>query len=203
LCAFCASTTRLACHDFITLKPHQQDLSMQGYKEPQCSPNLTTLNAEGRSLIASQPLRPGSMPKYIGVSKVRVQGQSYKCTIAAQVCSLAHVAGLYKMGGDIKGRASVLSARGAVADMALWAIARVLTRVFASRSYKQCAGFNSTVHTIGSPSSLRGIFSSIRHLKAIRNWCCNHMLSFRAGQPRSKTAPQRSSNVPRSKVHGI
>ena len=54
-----------------------------------------------------------------------------------QICNLPHLAGLYKMAG-VSGRVLSLSARGAVADMLLWAIARVQTRVFASRSYQQC-----------------------------------------------------------------
>lgn len=48
-----------------------------------------------------------------------------------QGCNLAHVLGLYKMTG-LPGGAFSLTARGSVADVALWAIARLQTRVFAS-----------------------------------------------------------------------
>ena len=55
----------------------------------------------------------------------------------AQGCNVAHVLGLYKMAG---GNAALsLSARGALADMALWGIFRLQTRLFASRTYDRCA----------------------------------------------------------------
>ena len=56
--------------------------------------------------------------------------------LQSQVCNLPHLAGLYKMAG-VTGRVLSLSARGAVADMLLWAIARVQTRVFASASFRK------------------------------------------------------------------
>jgi hypothetical protein len=57
--------------------------------------------------------------------------------VQSRLCNLPHLAGLYKMVGAT-GRLVALSARGAVADMLLWAIARVQTRVFASDSYRKC-----------------------------------------------------------------
>ena len=48
-----------------------------------------------------------------------------------QGCNLAHVLGLYKITGA-GAAAFSLTARGSVADVALWAIARLQTRVFAS-----------------------------------------------------------------------
>lgn len=51
-----------------------------------------------------------------------------------QGCNFPHVLGLYKMVGLSAGAFS-LTARGSLADVALWAIARVQTRVFASRTY--------------------------------------------------------------------
>ena len=59
------------------------------------------------------------------------------CLPQSRLCNLPHLAGLYKMVGAT-GRLVGLSARGAVADMLLWAIARVQTRVFASDSYRKC-----------------------------------------------------------------
>ncbi|CAL8464921.1 g4456 [Coccomyxa elongata] len=49
-------------------------------------------------------------------------------------CNLAHVLGLYKMSGA-SGGAFSLTYRGALADMILWAIFRLQTRVFASNTY--------------------------------------------------------------------
>ena len=57
--------------------------------------------------------------------------------VQSRLCNLPHLAELYKMVGAT-GRLVGLSARGAVADMLLWAIARVQTRVFASDSYRKC-----------------------------------------------------------------
>lgn len=51
-----------------------------------------------------------------------------------QGCNLQHALGLYKMLGLSAGAFS-LTARGSLADVALWVIARVQTRVFASRTY--------------------------------------------------------------------
>jgi hypothetical protein len=56
----------------------------------------------------------------------------------SQVCNVPHAMGLYKMTG-ISGRALSLSARGAIADIMLWAIARIQTRLFASRTFGRCA----------------------------------------------------------------
>jgi hypothetical protein len=44
------------------------------------------------------------------------------------------VLGLYKMSGA-SGRAFAIRTRGALADMVLWAIFRLQTRVFASKTY--------------------------------------------------------------------
>ena len=76
----------------------------------------------------------------------------FECFFEQQVCSLAHLAGLYKMGGGLAGRAVILSARGAVADLVLWAIARVQSRVFASRSYQQCVSLPAR-HLAHRPST--------------------------------------------------
>jgi hypothetical protein len=55
-----------------------------------------------------------------------------------QGCNLAHVLGLYRMTGA-PGAAFALGARGALADVALWAIARLQTRLFASRTFAKRA----------------------------------------------------------------
>lgn len=57
---------------------------------------------------------------------------------AEQGCNLAHVLGLFRMTAA-PGAALALGARGALADIALWAIARLQTRVFASRTFAKCA----------------------------------------------------------------
>ena len=57
---------------------------------------------------------------------------------AAQGCNFAHVLGLYRM-SDEAGEAFYLRSRGALADMLLWAIFRLQTRVFASNTYLKCA----------------------------------------------------------------
>jgi hypothetical protein len=57
---------------------------------------------------------------------------------ARQGCNLAHVLGLYRMTGA-PGAAFALGARGALADVALWAIARLQTRLFASRTFAKRA----------------------------------------------------------------
>ena len=51
-----------------------------------------------------------------------------------QGCNFPHVLGLYKMVGLSAGAFS-FTARGSLADVALWAIARVQTRAFASEAY--------------------------------------------------------------------
>ena len=55
-----------------------------------------------------------------------------------QGCNFAHVLGLYRM-SDEAGEAFYLRSRGALADMLLWAIFRLQTRVFASNTYIKCA----------------------------------------------------------------
>ena len=55
-----------------------------------------------------------------------------------QGCNFAHVLGLYRM-SDEAGQAFYLRSRGALADMLLWAIFRLQTRVFASNTYIKCA----------------------------------------------------------------
>ena len=55
-----------------------------------------------------------------------------------QGCNLAHVLGLFRITGAHTA-ACALGARGALADMALWAIARLQTRLFASRTFVKCA----------------------------------------------------------------
>ena len=55
-----------------------------------------------------------------------------------QGCNLAHVLGLFRITGAHT-TAFALGARGALADMALWAIARLQTRLFASRTFAKCA----------------------------------------------------------------
>jgi len=55
-----------------------------------------------------------------------------------QGCNLAHVMGLYRMTGA-PGGACARGARGALADVALWAIARLQTRLFASRTFAKRA----------------------------------------------------------------
>ena len=52
-----------------------------------------------------------------------------------QSCSLAHLLGLYKL----EGSAAVLSFsyRGALADVLLWALIRIQTRLFDSATYAQ------------------------------------------------------------------
>ena len=54
-----------------------------------------------------------------------------------QGCNFAHVLGLYRM-SDEAGQAFYLRSRGALADMLLWAIFRLQTRVFASNTYIKC-----------------------------------------------------------------
>ena len=51
-----------------------------------------------------------------------------------QACNFAHVLGLYKMTGAGAG-AFTFMAQGSQADVVLWAIARLQTRVFASQTY--------------------------------------------------------------------
>ena len=55
-----------------------------------------------------------------------------------QGCNLAHVLGLFRITGTHT-TAVALGARGALADMALWAIARLQTRLCASRTFAKCA----------------------------------------------------------------
>lgn len=55
-----------------------------------------------------------------------------------QGCNFAHVLGLYRM-SDGAGQAFILTSRGALADILLWAIFRLQTRVFASNTYLKCA----------------------------------------------------------------
>ena len=55
-----------------------------------------------------------------------------------QGCNLAHVLGLFRITG-VHTTVFALGARGALADMALWAIARLQTRLFASRTFAKCA----------------------------------------------------------------
>ena len=63
------------------------------------------------------------------------------CQVTAllrQGCNLAHVLGLFRISGAHT-TAFALGARGALADLALWAIARLQTRLFASRTFARCA----------------------------------------------------------------
>lgn len=57
-----------------------------------------------------------------------------ECVSVWQGCNVAHVLGLYKMSGA-RGAAFSLTYRGALADMMLWAIFRLQTRVFSSNTY--------------------------------------------------------------------
>ena len=57
--------------------------------------------------------------------------------VLVQGCSFAHVLGLYRM-SDEAGQAFYLRSRGALADILLWAIFRLQTRVFASNTYAKC-----------------------------------------------------------------
>lgn len=77
-------------------------------------------------------LSPPRMPPHVA------HARHVPLFMCPQICNLPHLAGLYKMTG-VSGRVLSLSARGAVADMLLWAISRVQTRVFASDSYRKCA----------------------------------------------------------------
>jgi len=69
-------------------------------------------------------------------AEVLVKGvyvQSLFCQLLeVQGCNFAHVLGLYKLTGLGAGAFS-LTARGSLADVALWGIARLQTRVFASK----------------------------------------------------------------------
>ena len=56
---------------------------------------------------------------------------------AVQGCNFAHVLGLYRM-SDEAGQAFYLRSQGALADLLLWAIFRLQTRVFASNTYTKC-----------------------------------------------------------------
>lgn len=68
-----------------------------------------------------------------------------KCTLLAlQGCNLAHVLGLYKMSGA-SGAAFSLTYRGALADMMLWVIFRLQTRVFSSNTYDRYAGCTACI----------------------------------------------------------
>ena len=76
-----------------------------------------------------------------------------------QGCNWAHVLGLYKMTGGA-GRALSVTGRGALADMALWAIFRLQTRLFASNTYAKCVTapyyhtqFSNTCHPEALPLS--------------------------------------------------
>lgn len=53
-----------------------------------------------------------------------------------QGCNLAHILGLYKMTGK-SGLAFSLSAAGSIADVALWAIARLQMRMYASTTFQR------------------------------------------------------------------
>lgn len=53
-----------------------------------------------------------------------------------QGCNVAHVLGLYKMTGR-PGLAFELTAAGSVADVALWGIARLQTRMYASETFQR------------------------------------------------------------------
>lgn len=53
-----------------------------------------------------------------------------------QGCNLAHILGLYKMTGK-SGLAFSLSATGSIADVVLWAIARLQMRMYASATFQR------------------------------------------------------------------
>jgi hypothetical protein len=90
--------------------------------------------------------------------------------VQSHLCNLPHLAGLYKMVGAA-GRLVALSARGAVADMLLWAIARVQTRVFASASYRKCVPFHIPVHCKVTVGCWRfQALSAVPHLLKSRAW---------------------------------
>jgi hypothetical protein len=57
------------------------------------------------------------------------------CCNRPQLCNWPHILGLYKLNGAGGHALSSLSMRTAAADLLLWAIARIQTRVFASQTY--------------------------------------------------------------------
>ncbi len=56
--------------------------------------------------------------------------------VSMQGCNLAHILGLYKMTGR-SGLAFTLSATGSIADVVLWAIARLQMRMYASATFQR------------------------------------------------------------------
>lgn len=68
-------------------------------------------------------------------------------------------------GGQLAG----LSARGAVADMLLWAIARVQTRVFASASYRKCVSLFLPVSSLSLQAGVQQLSRAV-HMLHGRLW---------------------------------
>ena len=56
--------------------------------------------------------------------------------LTLQGCNLAHILGLYKMTGK-SGLAFTLTATGSIADVVLWAIARLQMRMYASATFQR------------------------------------------------------------------
>ena len=65
-----------------------------------------------------------------------IKNQEVLKTVLMQGCNLAHILGLYKMTGK-SGLAFSLSAAGSIADVALWAIARLQMRMYASTTFQR------------------------------------------------------------------
>ncbi len=65
-----------------------------------------------------------------------LQCGTYSFLFSLQGCNLAHILGLYKMTGK-SGLAFSLSATGSIADVVLWAIARLQMRMYASATFQR------------------------------------------------------------------